>query len=696
MKRFFTLVFIVIFAVPVFAEEGLWLPSQIEGQIKEMRKMGFKLKSTDLYSAEKPSLSDAIVMFGGGCTGAIVSAEGLLLTNHHCGYGQIQQHSSIEHDYLTNGFWAMSKDEELPNPGLTVKIMIRMEDVTEAVAAGRYREIIAQAEQGGRYKAEIKYLYYGNQEWLFVYEVFTDVRLVAAPPSSIGKFGGDTDNWMWPRHTGDFSVFRIYADADNRPADYSPDNVPYRPAKYFTVSDKGFKPGDFTFVYGFPGTTQEYVTSDAVSYILEKSNPMRIDMRTRRLDIIKAASDADPATRIKYASKQAGIANSWKKWQGESRGLERLGTVEKKRAYESEFRAWATDKPEYAHSLDKIRAAYVDAIPRYYRAQLFRETLDAIELNSFIRSIRSTLIKNEIDNEFKGLLPGDIAAAEVFYKDYEQVIDRRVAAEMLKGLVEYSDAEQVYIKQLADSLGGYDAVADWIFDNSVFATREKFFEALRDSSLLGVIYSDYPEPLLQVTHKALDVLRPMTDTSWPQLSSILSVSHWYTTYMKALMEFDKERRFYPDANSTLRISYGKIEGYRYEDAVWHDCVTTIDGIIAKDNPDIYDYDIPDRLRELYVARDYGRWTTIVDGQRTVPVCFIASNHTSGGNSGSPILNARGELLGLNFDRTWLSTMSDIEFDPEICRNISVDIRYVMFVIEKVGGAQWLVDEIFTK
>ncbi len=683
MKKFGILVLIIIFAFPAWADEGMWLPSQIEGQVKEMRKGGFRLKAADLYSAEKPSLSDAVVMFGGGCTGAIVSGEGLLLTNHHCGYDQIQQHSSVAHDYLTDGFWAMNKGEELPNPGLEVRIMVRMEDVTEAVAAGRRDEIIKEAEQGGRYKAEIKPLYYGNRQWLWVYEVFTDVRLVAAPPSSIGKFGGDTDNWMWPRHTGDFSVFRIYAGTDNRPADYSPDNVPYRPAKFFTVSDKGFKPGDFTFVYGFPGTTQEYVTSDAVRYILERSNPMRIELRTQRLDIIKTASDADPATRIKYASKQASIANGWKKWQGESRGLKRLGTIEKKLACEAEFRVWAAGKPEYAHLLDSMEAAYARVAPDFFRQELYRETIGAIELNSPV-NISTWRRRGPIPEQY-------IQNLEAFYKDYVPEIDREITAALLKGYAGMSDRVPEFMTRMLDSLGGYEAMADWIFAGSSFTSFEKFTEANRDSAVM--VAASLSEPLFVLR----DEIRREMDlkhTQYPSnLSAMPDIAEWYEVYMRALMEFDTERRFYPDANFTLRITYGGIGGYRYEDAVWHDCVTTIDGIMAKDDPAIYDYDIPGRLRELCAAQDYGRWTTVVDGRRTVPVCFIASNHTAGGNSGSPILNARGELLGLNFDRTWLSTMSDIEFDPEICRNISVDIRYVMFVIGKVGGAQWLVDEM---
>jgi hypothetical protein len=667
------------------AEEGMWLPSQIESQVRRMRKMGFKLKADDLYSAEKPSFNDAIVLFGGGCTGAIVSEEGLLLTNHHCGYSQIQQHSSVAHDYLTNGFWAMNKSEELPNPGLEVKIMVRMEDVTEAVVAGRRDEVIRTAEEGGRYRAEIKPLYYENQYWMWVYEVFTDVRLVAAPPSSIGKFGGDTDNWMWPRHTGDFSIFRIYAGADNRPAPFSPDNVPYKPARHFAVSTKGTSEGDFTFVYGFPGTTQQYVTSDAVSYILDAADPMKIKLRGRRLDIIKAASDADPAVRIKYASKQASIANGWKKWQGEVRGLKRLGTIAKKEAQEEEFRRWAATKPEYAHLLDSMEVAYREWTAEFFRQELFRETFGAIELSKPIAIVAAA--KNGV------LTEANKKALEAFYKDYEEGIDRSIAAQMLSGYAEMSDQLPAYFTRMADSLGGFERLADWLFAESGFTSPEKLANSMRDPAALQATLS--AEPLQKLRAEVIEAMG-LRKKSYPaQLSQLPEITRWYTPYMRALMEFELSRTFYPDANLTLRITYGTVAGYRYEDAVWHEPVTTIDGIMAKDNPAIYDYDIPDRLREVYATGDYGRWTTTVDGRQTVPVCFIATNHTSGGNSGSPILNARGELLGLNFDRTWLSTMSDIEFDPAFCRNISVDIRYVLFVADKIGGANHLVTEILT-
>lgn len=631
MKRF-----LMIFAIAclmgsgVFsasADEGMWLPSQIDSRVREMRKRGFKLRADDLYDTSKPALNRAVVLFGGGCTGAIVSPEGLLFTNHHCGYRQIQKHSSVEHDYLTNGFWAMSRAEELPNPGLEVRILVRMEEVTAAINDGRTRkEIIAEAEQGGRYRADIKPLYYGNEHWMWVYEVFTDVRLVAAPPSAIGKFGGDTDNWIWPRHTGDFSVFRIYASADgtNRPASYSPDNKPYRPARFFEISTGGISEGDFTFVYGFPGTTQEYITSDAVRYTVERSNPMKIALRTLRLNVIREASEADPATRIAWAAKQAGIANAWKKWQGESWGLKRRGTIARKEAEEQDFRR---RRPASAWILDSLGASYVRWANTVYINELYNETFRVMDFSD-----------SEIDRP----------------------INRRINALMLREFQRLSPIVPQRFVQVVDSLGGYESAAN------------------------------HPEALKKL---AAEVWAELGIKRLNSLAAAPEIAEYYKPYMQSLRELRTEKAFYPDANLTLRIAYGSVAGYRYEDAVWHDPMTTLDGVMAKDNPNVYDYDIPTRLRELYAAKDFGRWTTTVDGRQTVPVCFLASNHTSGGNSGSPILNARGQLLGLNFDRTWLGTMSDVEFDPTICRNISVDIRYMMFVIEKVGGAGWILNEL---
>ena len=658
-----------------FADEGMWLPTLIKERIKEMRKMGFKLKAEDIYSSEKASLKDAVVQFGGGCTGEFVSEQGLLLTNHHCGYGSIQKLSSIEHDYLTHGYWAQSMAEELPVPGLTVSLLVSMEDVTERLAAGEKREdIIASATKGEGYRASIESIYYGNQHILYVYQTFRDVRLVGAPPSSIGKFGGDTDNWIWPRHTGDFSIFRVYADSNNQPADYSKENVPYRPKRHFKISTDGIKEGDFTMIYGFPGNTQEYVISDAVEYVANVSNPMKIALRTQRLETISAAQAKDPAVRIAYAAKHAGIANGWKKWQGESLGLERLGTVEKKKQYEAAFAEWAADKPQYASLLDSMRAAYATTTEGYFVRELFNETIGAIEAYSYARAAQSAIDRNA----------GDYFTLP---KDYNIDIDRTIARQMIAEFMKRMPTKYIpeALRSGIKGSGSIDAYIDSLFNGTKILRQGP--TALE--SLAG-------DPMLEFAKIFAPIVSHNSRYLYRNLSNVPSIEKWYRTYMQALREWDGNRAFYPDANFTLRVAYGTICGYENADGEYHTPLTTLDGIIAKDNPQIYDYDIPQELRDIYKNKEYGRWAIEKDGRTTVPVCFLASNHTSGGNSGSPVINGRGELVGINFDRTWRSTMSDIEFDPTICRNISVDIRYVLFVVDCIGGAEYLLKEVGVK
>lgn len=672
-KILFTLLLCLTFG-SVAADEGMWLPNLIGSRIKDMRQKGFRLSAEDVYSINQASMKDAVVLFGSGCTGEYISEEGLLLTNHHCGYGSIQKLSSVEHDYLTYGFWAMARGEELPVPGLTVRRLVRMEDVTSRIEAGEDTEdIIAESVEGG-YFASVQPMYYGNQHFLFVYEVFRDVRLVGTPPSSIGKFGGDTDNWIWPRHTGDFSIFRVYADKDNKPADYSKDNKPYRPARHFAISTKGIKEGDFTMIYGFPGNTQQYVISDAVEYVAEVSNPMKIALRTERLNIISAAQEQDAAIRIQYAAKHASIANAWKKWQGEALGIKRLGTVEKKRAYEKAFAEWAADKEEYAHLLDSMKAAYNEVREWYYMGELYAETGKTIELCGIANVIHAAkhMRHENIHDNFRKL-----------YVNYNADVDRALAKAVLKGFERYCPAEKfpaALREEIENHGGAIDAYVDYIFDNSHATSFEKAEAATKEQ-----LAADPARRLFEIFTFDKKMYRNLSNTP--------EIERWYRPYLHALREWDKERAFYPDANLTLRVAYGSIAGYEYADAEYHNPVSTLDGIIEKDNPEIYDYNIPQSLRDIYARKDYGRWGEVINGRYTVPVAFIATNHTSGGNSGSPVINGKGELIGINFDRTWLSTMSDIEFDPTICRNISVDIRYVMFVIDRVGGASYLFDEM---
>lgn len=702
MKRLLILtLFLTLAFSNIRADEGMWLPSLIKERFNDMKKNGFKLTASDLYDINKASLKDAIVHFGGGCTGELISGDGLLITNHHCGFGQIQSHSSVQNDYLKDGFWAMSREEELPNRGLTVRFLVRMEDVTlkvlqnikdgateeERIASisKNSAEIIDAAKKGNHYDARVESLYYGNQYFLFIYETYTDVRLVGAPPSSIGKFGGDTDNWMWPRHTGDFSLFRIYAGKDNMPAPYSKENVPYKPKKFFSISTSGVNEGDFTLVYGFPGRTQEYLYSEAVRYISDISNPHKIHLRTLRLDIQNEEMSKSQEVRIKYASKNASVANAWKKWQGEAKGIIKMNAVGTKKEFEKRFSVWAASKPDYKGILDSIASIYNVLEPYSFANDYLVEAINSNEIIRFAGSIKSTIMRNsKMSPELSAQNIKELALR--FYKDYDINIDEQsfkaLLAEYQKNVP--TEFQPEFFKELLEKFGCTDNIVSDIFANSIFVSKDKVMSILDDGVTQNMFDNDPAVLFYQKFNDHFnDNIKPIIDRS----NSKLAI--FYRKYMRGQMEFDQQKNFYPDANSTLRITYGKVKGYSPADGIYYNHLSTLEGIMQKDNPDIYDYNIPQKLRDIYKTKDFGRWA--VNG--TVPVCFVASNHTSGGNSGSPVINAEGNLVGINFDRVWEGTMSDIVYDPEICRNISLDVRYVLFVIDKVAGAGHLLNEM---
>ena len=666
-KILFLFAFLAVATSSLRADEGMWLPSEIILKIKDMQAKGFKLTAEDIYSINTSSLKDAVVHFGGGCTGEIISNEGLLITNHHCGFGQIQSHSSVEHDYLRDGFWAMTREQELPNPGLTVSFLEYMKDVTDEVLKGyksnmpeaKRIEIVAKnskaieekaVKEGKSLRATVKPLFYGNQYYLYVFKVFTDVRLVGAPPSSIGKFGGDTDNWMWPRHTGDFSLFRVYAGADNEPAPYSENNVPYKPKRFFKVNAKGVSEGDFTMVYGFPGRTNEYLISDAVKYTAEKSNPHKIALRTLRLDIQNREMSKDQAVRIKYASKNASVSNAWKKWQGEAKGIFRMRAIENKQEFEAKFTEWSKGKPEYENLVAKFHELYGMIEELSLVKDYQTEALNAVELVAFAgRGQRG---------------------AEKFYKDYYMPIDKDCFIALYNSYNKNIDDKykSPYFLEQLKKFGSIEAWAD-----ALFTEKPNMEMAAEIYKQTNKHFNENYAPILDSVNKEITLL--------------------YRTYMRGQIEYNKATRgtkvFYPDANSTLRVAYGQVKGYSPADAVYYTPVSSLDGVIEKDNPEIYDYNIPQKLRDLHAAKDYGQWE--VNG--SVPVAFIATNHTTGGNSGSPVLDAEGNLIGVNFDRVWEGTMSDVVYDPEVCRNISLDIRFALFVIDKLANADHLLEEM---
>jgi len=714
-KSILVFAFVIVGRIVLFAGEGMWIPMLLQQlNEQEMKEMGMNITAEDIYSINHSSLKDAILLFGRGCTSEIISDQGLLLTNHHCGFGQIQKHSSIEHDYLTDGFWAMSKEEELVNPGLTATLMVEMREVTSEVFNGvneemsenersamindNIKSLVADLEKNTEYKAVIKPFFKGNQYYMIITQTFKDIRLVGAPPSNIGKFGGDTDNWMWPRHTGDFSLFRIYVGPDGKPADYSKDNVPYTPKSHFPISLKGVEEGDFTFVFGYPARTNEYLPSYALELITEIGNPQKIKLRETRLDIFRKYSEQDPKVRIQYASKHARVSNYWKKMIGESKGVERMGAIDNKRAYEQEFVEWVNSsdytKDEYSGLMESFEDTYTQLRPYSLARDYYVESALAMEVVKFSGAFEKLVKISENKEVSLGELDLEIEKlqerATHFFKDYYQPIDREVMVAMLKYYDQNINGrfKPEFFQELNSKYkGDYQKYSDEVFEKTIFADEAKL-----DDFLSNYKRKSYKKILKDPVFVMLQQFRTIYYSQVKnQMASLnLRLDSLQRRFMKAQMEMEPGKRFYPDANFTLRVSYGNVAGYSPKDAVYYKHFTTLEGIMEKENPDIYDYVVEDRLKDLYLNKDYGKYA---DKDGKIRIGFVAKNHTTGGNSGSPVLDADGNLVGVNFDRCWEGTMSDLAYDPTVCRNISLDIRYFLFIVDKFAGAGYLVEEM---
>lgn len=697
-KLLFSLLF--LYTSSILAKEGMWLPFLLQKMNeKEMQQMGMNISASDIYDVNEGSLKDAVVIFGGGCTGEVISKEGLVLTNHHCGYGTVQGLSSVANNYLLNGFFAKNRNEEIPCPGLSVTFIIRIDDVTKEMKTGitddmadttiariseeNATKLEKAAKQKTGYDALVKSFFYNNEYYMFLMEKYTDIRLVGFPPNGIGKFGGDTDNWAWPRHTGDFGLFRIYANKENKPANYAVDNKPFVPRSSMKINIGGLQEGDFTFVYGFPGRTSEYLTSDGVAEIMNELDPIRIDLREKRLNIMEISMKKSKENFIKYAAKQASIANYYKKWKGELLGLQVNNAIQKKKLEEAEFLTWVNEeedrKKKYAGILDSIAQCYkfhqksiklneyinesIWSSELVKKGSLFTSMLKAMDTLNVSDSLY--VYQNALDGFYKTIdLQTDMSITNELYEMYNKSI----------GQNDYTTTSAINSYYQYSALSSSSAFADLLFMEDFEDIRKGI---MRDPLYAAYMYFDSVQKANLVVLKA----------------SMTKMNNFYSTYILALKEYNEGKRFYPDANSTLRVSYGKVEGVKPQDGKTYNFYTTLDGAVRKNNPNLEEFTMPKKLIQLYEVKDYGRYAINDNGNQTVPLAFLASNHTTGGNSGSPVLNADGELIGTNFDRIWEGTMSDVMFDPNLCRNITLDVRYTLFIIEKFGGAKWVIDEL---
>ena len=693
----------------VRADEGMWLPYSINGQnLADMQRLGCKLTAEQIFSFNQPSLKDAIVQFGGGCTGELISPEGLLLTNHHCGLGQVQAHSSVEHDYLQEGFWARSKDQELPNEGLTVSFLTYIEDVTDAILKGiddntseadraaiikkNIKALTKEKKEGRDVEVEIVAFYHGNQYILFVYDVYKDVRLVACPPWGIGKFGADTDNWTWPRHKGDFCIFRVYTAPDGSPAEYSKDNVPMKSKHYLPISLKGVQPGDYTMILGYPGSTDRYSASGSVKNVIELEGPAIVDCRTTKLEQYRKHMDADPAVFIQYASKQASVSNYWKYYIGQVKQLQNNKVYEKRLEQEQAFRQWAAKdkdrKAKYDGIFDEMdnywnhQAKYTKALI-YHREAGWRGG-EAISFALKFRAAHYAIVnKSASMDDIKTYLKQQIVPeVQDFFKDYNQALDRDVTIALLNLFYKDVNPDQLpaTIKKVGDKTGGdFTAFVNNAFAKSVLVDANKLNAWMENPKALSKdpIFTLMEE--IVASYLALD-----------EAASKVNCSRADRLYMEGLMEMQKDRNFYPDANFTMRLTYGSVQDCAPKDAVKYSYYTTLDGVMDKYIPGNWEFDVPQDLIRLWEKKDYGRYA---NEKGELVVNFITTNDITGGNSGSPVIDANGNLIGLAFDGNWEAMSGDISFENKVQRTICMDMRYLLFIIDKMANAQNLMEEI---
>ena len=713
MKRIVVLAIAALFAFPVasLADEGMWLPMLIKRlNERDMQKLGLQLTAEELYSVNNSSMKDAIINFGGFCTGEIISPEGLILTNHHCGYDAIREQSTAENDLLTDGFWALSRDQEIPSPGLTATFLVRMDDVTADVLSavgdtmstqerssavrGKIGELVAAAEEDSEYSVEIKSFFEGNEYYMFTYEVFTDIRMVGAPPSSVGKYGGDTDNWEWPRHTGDFSMFRVYAGADNKPAEYSEDNVPYKPKHYLPISIDGVDNGDFAMVFGYPGSTDRYLTSYGIEEAVNVKNQNIVDIRAKKLEVMKKYMDMSDETRIQYASKYAQTANYWKYYIGQTEQLKKNKVYDKKLALENDFTSWVNmydeRKEKYGEALNMLEAAYADysktAVANTYLNEAVFQGPSSLFFAYQMRGLQAAVVAEDTE-KIAQLQAAFGPMGEEHFATTNEAIDRELMAEMMKMYVANVPEDQqspIVNEMIKKSKMDYTAMANAIYDKSVFTDGERFQEFLANPK--GKTFSK--DPIFQMMDGVLNDY--IANISPIRRAANAKNDEGARLFIAGLREMNPTKSYYPDANFTMRMTYGTVGDYEARDAVHYNYYTTLAGVMEKEDDNDQEFLVPQKLNDLYDAKDYGDYAN-EDGE--LVVCFITNNDITGGNSGSPVINGKGELIGCAFDGNWEAMSGDISFEEKIQRTICVDARYILFIVDKYGGATNLIEEM---